>query len=683
MRRFPGWVVVAMFGLGLLVCQYPSVAQGPVTPIHGIQYTTDPSGISPYSGETVTTTGVVASLYPHGYVIQESDGGPWSGIYVYDADHAPTEGDEICLTGTVTEYYGLTEIQEVTWYTVTRVAQPLPPVEIINGDLISDGSTGEAYEGVLVGVGPVAVTNPDAGYGEWEVEDASGATIRVGDRSDYSYMPVPEGLLDFVRGTLFHHYGNYVIEPRYQSDIRASTQVSYTLRGTIVTPDTVIHVGYVTVRDDRITRVSHSPPATGRIIDTNGLVFPGLIDAHNHPSFNVFGQLSFGRTFLNRYQWQSSPTYWAFRSRYEALVDRDLDAEMWKYAELRALIAGTTSIQGAAPLGGWDAWAHVKILIRNVERWPSRIFTHVKPLSMTEGEVASLRSDLDNGVYQAVLIHLSEGIDQASLDEFYAWRECGLLDESTVIIHGIPYGDAEYAAMAAGGASLVWSPQSNLTLYGQTADIPRALRHGVSVSLAPDWCPTGSYNILDELKVADRLNRQMYGGLLSDQDLVRMVTTIPAQQLRLDDRIGRIEEGLDADLTVIQGNPDSAYRALIEAKPSSISLVIVRGRPMYGDAALMAALGAGGEPITICGSRDRIVAVGANAPGIEESGQTLEEIRGLLYKADPGILPLDPCSGYHSYLPILTGRPPKGLLVLPSRAGALNQAPSLGVGTTG
>ena len=659
--------------------QLRSVAQGPITSIPDIQYTTDPLGSSPRSGQTVTTTGIVVATYPRGYVIEDAEGGAWSGIYIYDSNHVPVAGDEVLLAGTVAEYYGLTEIQEVTWYTVTQTAQPLPPAEVITVGRATDDSSFEAYEGVLVTTGPATVTTPDAGYGEWEVTDHSGAVSRIGQRADYLYLPVRGGTVDLIRGMVFYHYGQYTIEPREQGDIQSSVQVSYTLRGTIVTPDEVIADGYVTVRDDRIARVSDISPGVGLIIETHGLIFPGTIDAHNHPSFNVYGRLEFGRTFENRYEWQSDPRYWAFRERYDALSDDGLDAEMWKYAELRALIAGTTSIQGASAFPGWDAWSHPKILIRNVERWPSRIFTHVTPVTMSEGERASLRTDLDSGVSQAALIHLSEGIDQQSLDEFYTWMNWGLLDESTVIIHGIPYGDAEYEAMSDVGAALVWSPLSNLSLYGRTADIPAALRHGVSVSLAPDWCATGSYNVLEELKVADRLNRERYGGLLSDKDLVRMVTTIPAQQLRLDDRTGRVQEGLDADLAVIQGDPAKPYRALIEATPSTISLVIVRGRPMYGNRALMTALGVSGEPIAICGSPDKVVAAGVDAPGIDESNQTLGEMRALLYGADPGLLSLDPCGGYHSFLPMMMGARSDNPIALTSSGEPMSQATVAGV----
>src|SRR5688500_20413054 len=57
------------------------------------------------------------------------------------------------------------------------------------------------------------------------------------------------------------------------------------------------------------------------------------------------------------------------------------------------------------------------------------------------------------------------------------------------------------------GAKLVWSPLSNLLLYGKTAAVYDAIAAGVMVSLGTDWTPSGSPNLLTELKIADRALR--------------------------------------------------------------------------------------------------------------------------------------------------------------------------------
>ena len=48
------------------------------------------------------------------------------------------------------------------------------------------------------------------------------------------------------------------------------------------------------------------------------------------------------------------------------------------------------------------------------------------------------------------------------------------------------------------GAKLVWSPLSNLLLYGKTTAVYDALAAGVLVSLGTDWTPSGSANLLAE-----------------------------------------------------------------------------------------------------------------------------------------------------------------------------------------
>ena len=49
---------------------------------------------------------------------------------------------------------------------------------------------------------------------------------------------------------------------------------------------------------------------------------------------------------------------------------------------------------------------------------------------------------------------------------------------------------------------MVWSPLSNLMLYGGTTNIGAARSAGVPLALGSDWSPTGSKNLLNELKIA-------------------------------------------------------------------------------------------------------------------------------------------------------------------------------------
>src|SRR5438045_899127 len=73
---------------------------------------------------------------------------------------------------------------------------------------------------------------------------------------------------------------------------RVDQQVEVRLHGAVVTPEMFIQDGTVVLRGDRIESVGPrrkgKRPGTGADVDTRGLLCPGLIDAHNHLSYNVF-----------------------------------------------------------------------------------------------------------------------------------------------------------------------------------------------------------------------------------------------------------------------------------------------------------------------------------------------------------------------------------------------------------
>jgi len=181
-------------------------------------------------------------------------------------------------------------------------------------------------------------------------------------------------------------------------------------------------------------------------------------------------------------------------------------------------------------------------------------------------------------------------------------ESAGLVTNRTAVIHGIALTDADFAKMAAAGAALVWSPRSNMVLYGETADVAAALKNKVRIAVAPDWGPTGSDNILDELAFASSVSRTRLGGAITNRQLFDMATRIPAEIARVDKQVGSLAPGLRADLFLLKsGNPD-AYAALVQTGAAGIGLVLVEGVPVYGDAGYMKGLDPGPtEAVSVCG----------------------------------------------------------------------------------
>jgi cytosine/adenosine deaminase-related metal-dependent hydrolase len=155
------------------------------------------------------------------------------------------------------------------------------------------------------------------------------------------------------------------------------------------------------------------------------------------------------------------------------------------------------------------------------------------------------------------------------------------------------------------GASIVWSPRSNFELYGATANVAAAFREGVTMALAPDWSPSGSDNMFDEIKYAARVSREKLDGLFSSRQLVEMASTVPARVARIDDKVGRLAPRMLADFFLVHVDqahvPTDPYQAITNGSIGDIDLVAIAGVPLYGDPGFLRQLQVKTEPLEVCG----------------------------------------------------------------------------------
>ena len=127
------------------------------------------------------------------------------------------------------------------------------------------------------------------------------------------------------------------------------------------------------------------------------------------------------------------------------------------------------------------------------------------------------------------------------------------------------------------------------------------------IGLGSDWSPTGSKNLLGELKVAWLVSQHLLGGLFSARDLLAMATRDAAAILKWHDALGSLAPGRRADLVVVDGAPaGDPYESFIRAKETDLRLVMINGVARYGVPALMAALGAGGMSLKVGGKTRRL-----------------------------------------------------------------------------
>ncbi|HEU0016364.1 MAG TPA: amidohydrolase family protein [Longimicrobium sp.] len=424
-------------------------------------------------------------------------------------------------------------------------------------------------------------------------------------------------------------------------------QGGYLLQGTVVPMDRPPFEGYVLVRDSGIALVGTGAPppeAAGAVrVGTTGVIYPGLLDAHNHPTYNVLPLWNAPRTYDNRYQWRrGEPAYATYVTRpYSFLRDSvRVSAQMAVWAEVRALAGGTTALQGWGPR---DAQQFGGDLAREAEApnygHPWRGGTAI---DLPPGTVLGRRDSLL--ALSPWTLHLAEGRpgDSLSVHQADSLHQFRLLAPRVAVIHGTAVPVAQLRAYADSGVSLAWSPISNGLLYGATTPIDSAWRAGVNVSIGSDWGPSGSKNLLGELKAADLWN-QAHGRPFSDSVLAAMVTVHPARALQWQAWAGTVTQGKAADLVVLDRIRLDPYRNLIEATERNVQLVFVGGRPVYGDAGVLEPLYPGGvERVGTLLGRDKAVSPPATAarPTFASTRDTLHRL--FAHAALAGRTHLDP-----------------------------------------
>lgn len=374
------------------------------------------------------------------------------------------------------------------------------------------------------------------------------------------------------------------------ANLQAAGVARFVLVGDVVTMDahrTVLPGGRICLEGNAIAAVVPADanlPAdlqNAPVVRTEGTIYPGLFDLHNHLPYNHIPFWQLGAKYSNRLEWQNIAAYYPAVTAPYKLLNQNSDPKypqaIARHAECRGLFGGVTTGHGMGSKAGPYAG-----LMRNVEAPGVAGLPQVKSHT-PDFDDAELKKMVDwTGQGQPFVYHLSEGVGDYGAGVFrYLQNAAGGLNKYLTCIHAVGVPDEGWDAMRA-VAGVVWSPTSNLLLYGQTCNVSEAKRRGIRIAIGADWAPSGCKNILGELKVA-RATSQHMGGVLTDSELVAGVTCVPAAMIGWDKQLGSIEAGKLADLLVLRGAGGDHYARLIEAKETSIRAVVIDGRVRLGE----------------------------------------------------------------------------------------------------
>ncbi|MEP6909124.1 MAG: amidohydrolase family protein [Actinomycetota bacterium] len=421
---------------------------------------------------------------------------------------------------------------------------------------------------------------------------------------------------------------------------------TFALGGRVVTMDDGKHVlddGVVYVSKGSISAVQKADaPAPAefadvKVLDTKGTIYPGLIDLHDHLSYNALQLWDVPKRFTNRDQWAQGDTYRKLVTGPMKVLAHTPEyvPAVVRYVECKCLVGGTTTTQGMS-LSSYAGIQHFyKGVVRNVEQTDESDLpnagTHIADVDAKDHEKFLKRLK----GFDCLLLHLSEGTDDAARAHFLALQGPSgewAVTSSLAGIHCVALEKQDFDVLAKADASMVWSPLSNLLLYGETADVGKARDAGVRVALGPDWSPSGSKNLLGELKIA-RLVSGLGSDGLSDFELLSLATRNAAEILRWEKQVGTLEDGKRADLLVVAGQDADGHAHLFTRSEHDVELVVVNGVPRYGASQVMRKLlgeaAAETESGTV-GGRARLLYLAQPSGDAVVGGLTLAEATDLL-----------------------------------------------------
>ncbi len=189
--------------------------------------------------------------------------------------------------------------------------------------------------------------------------------------------------------------------------------------------------------------------------------------------------------------------------------------------------------------------------------------------------------------------HTNENREERALIERATGRapveyldDVGLVNERSVLAHGVHLDDAELAILRARGARISHCPSSNLKLGSGIADV-RALRErGITVGIGADGAACNNrLDAFEELRLAALLAAALHGpGTVGALDALAMGTRDGALALGLEREIGTLVVGKKADVVIVDAERlagpggDPATRVVFGGGSRAVRDVIVDGR---------------------------------------------------------------------------------------------------------
>jgi len=362
----------------------------------------------------------------------------------------------------------------------------------------------------------------------------------------------------------------------------------------------------IAVSGNRITSISQQAGQSMNggpdIHFEDSIVFPGLINSHDHLDFNLYPSL--GRGHYSNYAVWGTDIHNIHKELINKIlaIPKELRIQWGMY---KNLLNGITTVVNhgekvSAGNGPVNVFQDCNVLhsVRFEQNWKYKLN---KPFVRR---------------YPYVM-HLGEGRDVSSWEEINSVIKWNFLDRKIIGVHGI----AMDTVQARSFKGLVWCPYSNYFLIGKTADIAK-LKHNTDILFGTDSTLSASWNLWEHLGIARNEKA------LSDTELFNSLTAAPAKAWKMKDK-GTLVNGQIADIVIAKRkNIENGLDAFFALAPEDILMVIKNGTIQLFDSSLAEQLSRTGIDI---GTYSKIVLADSIKYVTGDIGELMKKIRSYYH----------------------------------------------------
>jgi hypothetical protein len=257
----------------------------------------------------------------------------------------------------------------------------------------------------------------------------------------------------------------------------------------LVQRDFFIQIPYITEK-----------PANAVEVDLSGyILFPALVNAHDHLELNHFPRTKFREVYENAHQWGEDVNARLNDEPFKTLRSYPLWDRVF-IGGLKNLLCGATTVAHHGP-------KHKPMYRKD---FPVRVlknygWAHSLHFSSDEEIVRSYQSTPKNWPW---FIHLAEGTDELAASEYQVLKKMGCVGENTFLVHAVGLNKQDlhetfrfsygYGDISAFQRPIVWCPTTNIYLLNKTA-FPRE-GWNTHYMLGSDSRLTADGDLLDEIR---------------------------------------------------------------------------------------------------------------------------------------------------------------------------------------